>query len=392
MRIAFITFEYPPFIQGGAGVYAENVTKELAKLDHEVHVFTPHTTENEQYNTEQNIIIHRIKFINKPFLSAPSFWVNLRIQFKKIEKQVGGFDILHGNQSTDFFLTNNNIPHVVTIHSLSSTNLNAENPNIIKRITERGENNFINNYIEKCIIKRADLIIANSEYTKRSILSAYGYSNINRIKVGYPGLSINRPFSLQESEEKKIRTFLNVDKKPIVLFVGRLVLRKGLHFLLPAFKVLLDQNIQAKLIVVGNGPKKRSYLKQVRDLNLSKDVVFTGLIDDSTLKKIYYLSDVVAIPSLNEPFGIVVLEAMAAKKPIVASNSGGIPEIIQNGINGQLIDPQDHSEFANAMKLYLEDKELSNQIGECNFKKVTEKFSWSKSAIQILEVYKMLLE
>ena len=177
----------------------------------------------------------------------------------------------------------------------------------------------------------------------------------------------------------------------IILFVGRLILRKGLHLLLQAFKILRERITNVRLVVVGDGPERQRYLNQVKSMALEKDVIFTGFVDKTTLGKIYSLSDIVAIPSLNEPFGIVVLEAMLSRKPIVASNSGGIPEILQDNVNGRLVDPNDAFRFAEAMELFLKDKELSERIGRLNHKKVVENFTWARTAERTQEVYKMMI-
>ena len=126
-------------------------------------------------------------------------------------------------------------------------------------------------------------------------------------------------------------------------------------------------------------------------MSLEKDVIFTGFVDKQTIGKIYSLSDIVAIPSLNEPFGIVVLEAMLFRKPIVGSNSGGIPEILQNNVNGQLIDPKDAFKFADALEKYLKNQDLSEKIGRLNREKVIKEFSWTKTAERTIEVYKMVV-
>jgi glycogen(starch) synthase len=389
MKIAFVTFEYPPFVEGGAGIYATNLTEELANLGHEVHVIAPKLTGSKEYEVINGVRIHRIDFINKKYLSEFSFWISLSMRFRTIEKEVGNFDILHGNQRSDFLLKNTIYPHVVAVHSLVSTNVEAEKPKLTKRMVERGENNFIFQFVEKCVLNRADLLIANSQYTKKSMLCTYGFQE-SKIKVIYPGVSINHQFETTLDEVRILRSRLNVEDNSVILFVGRLVPRKGLHFLLRAFKILRERNAKAKLVVVGDGPERERYFNRVRCMALGKDVIFTGFVDKMTLEKIYALSDVVAIPSVNEPFGIVILEAMLSRKPIVASNSGAIPEILHDNVNGRLIDPNDAFRFAEAMELYLNDRELSERVGISNHRKVVENFTWARTAKQTQEAYKMM--
>ena len=393
MKIAFVTSEYPPFFLGGAGVYATNLTQELANLGHEVHVIAPLFANSKEHEASDGVSIHRVNFINKEYLRELSFCISLRGKFRKIRAQVGGFDIVNGNQLSDFLLTSNGDPRVVTIHSLTLTSVEAEKPGLLKRIArarEGGENSFIFQLIEKSVVNRADILIANSQYTKRSMLRTYGFPE-SRIKVVYPGVSIKHQLKITLDEERILRSSLNVEDNLIILFVGRLILRKGLHLLLQAFKILRGRITNVRLVVVGDGPERQRYLNQVKSMALGKDVIFTGFVDETTLGKIYSLSDIVAIPSLNEPFGIVVLEAMLFRKPIVASNSGGIPEILQDNVNGRLIDPHDAFRFADAMEFYLKNTELSEGIGRLNHRKVVENFTWARTAKQTEEVYKMVI-
>jgi glycogen synthase len=394
MKIAFVTLEYPPFLIGGAGVYAVNLTRELANLGHEVHVIAPLFANSKEHEGDNGVSIHRINYIHKDYLLLLSFWISLSRKFKKISKEVGGFDIVNGNQISDFPLSDTGNPHVVTMHSLALTSAEAEKPSRLKRIVERGErgeSSFFSKVIENSIVNRADLLIMNSQYMKRSLLRTYGFPE-SKIKVIYPGVSIEHQFKITLDEERLLRSRLNVEHNLIILFVGRLVLRKGLHFLLQAFRILRERITNVSLVVVGDGPERQRYFNQVESMGLGKDVVFTGFVDKTTLGKIYSLSDVVAIPSLNEPFGIVVLEAMSFGKPVVGSNSGAIPEILQDNLNGRLIDPKNALRFAEAMELYLRDTDLSEKIGRLNYRKVVEDFSWAKTAEQTLGVYKMMVE
>jgi glycogen synthase len=370
------------------------LTRKLAELGHEVHVIAPRVVGSKKFEVKDNVSVHRIGFIHRKYFSEISYWVNISLKFKKIESQIGGFDVIHGNQRSDFLLRTN-LPHVVTIHSLGA--ISEKKSSFFGGVIERNENNFIFNFAENYLMESADLLIANSQYTKMSILARHGFS-AQKIRVIYPGVSIREIGILNEKTvedfskvSKKFIYDLNINDTPIILFVGRLVERKGLHFLLRALKILTTRKIKAKLVVVGDGPEKLRYIEQVRNMVLEQEVLFTGFVDDETLRDIYKSSRVVVVPSVNEPFGIVIVEAMVFEKPIVASKSGAIPEIIQSGLNGLLIDPQNACEFANAIEMYLLDAELSQKTGELNRRKIIENFTWSKAAEQTVDAYKLVM-
>lgn len=388
MRIAFITFEYPPNIEGGAGIYAEKLAKELAIFGHEVHVLTPCFPECVREEVINGVYVHRVGVINKPYLLAISFWVNLRKTFNNLNRQLGGFDILHSNCLANLLIFQKTIPLIVTVHSLSSLILDAEKPSTFKRLFDRGENNYVIKYLERSILNRSDIVIANSLYTKKTLCADDTFSvKDTRIVVIPNGASMLCPNPLQKEEEYVIRKRLGLGNYPILLFVGRLVPRKGLNFLIQAIKILNKDGIQAKLIVVGDGSERLTYINLVTELNLNDQVIFTGFIDDNLLGKLYNISDIVAIPSINEPFGIVVLDAMMAGKPIVTFNSGAIPEILENNVNGILVTPEDPIAFSEAILKYLSNPEMAQIIGKKNLEEVLSRYSWREYAEELDRVY-----
>jgi len=389
MKIAFVTFEYPPFVQGGAGNYAEKLTKELSKLYHQVHIISPRVKGSRKYEVDAGLIVHRINFINKPLLSAPSYWINLRKRFKAIEKEVGGFDIVHGNNVSDFSLTKKMMkaPRVLTIHHLAHNVLDIIKPTYFNRIRNLGGETGLIPHIEKICIKRADKIIAVSNYTKKELTSIYNIPNA-KIEVIYNGLE-EKSFDFDEKERKKIRNKFGINKKPTILFVGRLEERKGLSFLLQAFKRVLT-NIDANLVVVGSGNQK-PYKQFAYSLGIMNKVIFTGYVDELTLRKLYSICNVYVSSSKLEGFGLTITEAMAAGKPVVATKVGGVPEIITNEENGILVKVNDLNGLVSGICRYLKDKELSENVGKRNAKYVKEKFNWEKSAKKVERVYKKLI-
>lgn len=397
MKIAFVTFEYPPNLVGGAGTYARYIVKELAKLGHEIHVITPRSKEWKEELTNDGISLHGVRNLNLPYFSAVSSMLKLRPVISAINKNIGGFDILQENSQHSFqlffqFLPRQilSIPHLVTIHSLSYQTTSAVHSSFLRRMTDRGEENYLTQFSEMAILPRADKLIANSLYTKNILVSRYGVqeSKVQVIYMGHPELELKN----SDTKTRMSIPMLDTIKEPILLFVGRLVARKGLHHLLQAALELKKRKVAFKLVVVGTGPEENLYRNQVRELELERYVIFTGFVDDRKLKELYKASDVVTVPSINEPFGLVVLEAMFAAKPIVASKTGGIPEIVENHANGALVYPQNTEEYADALQHFLQDRETSIRIGEANRKKASEKFTWKACAQQLSQTYQTLLE
>jgi len=391
MRIAFITFEYPSFIIGGAGIYATNITRELSKLGHQVVVFTPKFRESkrEEYK-EDNLEIYETKInLGLPF-KALQFWLCLPNAIKNFEKEYGLFDIVHFNGISYAFFKKklSKAPHIVTIHHLVKDVIRNNNPSLISRIRDiGGENGFFVPYVEKRCIKYADKFIAVSNFTKKRIIEIYKVPSDN-IEMVYNGIDLNG-YTFIKEELKETKKHLNLAEKPIILFVGRVDdPRKGLDLVLKAFKKVLEK-IDAMLLVVGKGDQTKARIL-AKSLGVSEKVVFTGFVDEATLKKFYAICDVYVCPSRLEGFGLTVLEAMAAGKPIVATNVGAIQEIVKSGENGILVAVNDIDGMSNAICTFLQDKMLAEDVGKINANYVKKKFSWEKNAKEIEQLYMKL--
>ena len=389
MKVAFVTFEYPPFVQGGAGVVAEKLTKGLARLGHKVHVIAPRIAGSEEHEITDSVFVHRINFVNKPLLSAPSYWINLRKRFRAIEKEIDSFDIVHGSNVSDFSLTKKitKAPRVLTTHHLARSVLNTTRPTYFNRIKNLGGEIGIVPYIEKVCINRADKIIAVSNYTKKELTSIYNVPG-EKIEVIYNGME-QKSFDFNEEEKKEIRDKFGIHKRSTVMFVGRVEERKGLSLLLQAFKQVLTQ-IDAHLIVVGSGDQKR-YKQLACSLGIMNRVIFTGYVDELSLRKLYSICDVFVSSSRLEGFGLTIMEAMSAGKPVVATKVGGIPEIVNSGENGILVEVDDLDGLANGICTYLRDEKLAKDVGKRNAKYIRERFSWEKSAKKMERVYRQLV-
>jgi glycosyltransferase involved in cell wall biosynthesis len=389
MRIAFVTFEYPPFIIGGAGVYALNVTQELAKLGHKIIVFTPDIadTKEEVYNID-NLEIVKIKINKNLPLKSLQFWLSLpkEIRTKEIDKE---FDIVHFNGISYHFLINkiSNASHIITIHHLVRDAIKNNKVNLFSKIFNiSSENNFILPFVEKMNVNSGHKIISVSNFTKKQLIDTYNL-NPKQIEVIHNGID-SKGYSFSEDELNVVRKKLNIADKAVILFVGRINdPRKGLDFLLCSLK-LISKIVDVMLIVVGSGNQENA-IKLSESLGVSKNVLFVGYADEIDLKKYYSLCDIYVCPSRLEGFGLTILEAMVAGKSIVATNVGAIPEIVHQE-NGILVEPGDLIGMSNAIIKLLQDKELAESMGQRNREYAIHNFSWETSGKKMSELYHTL--
>jgi len=181
------------------------------------------------------------------------------------------------------------------------------------------------------------------------------------------------------------------DGKLNVLFVGRLEKRKGVNYLLKAYQRVKEEIANSRLIIVGPGIRlRRKYEKQVRRSGL-EDVVFTGHVDYDELPRYYKTADIFCAPATGrESFGIILLEAMAVGKPIVASNVGGYASIVAHGVDGLLVPPKDDKELARALVSLMIDEPLRQRMGAMGKRKAQD-YSWERIAKEILNYYRRIL-
>lgn len=174
---------------------------------------------------------------------------------------------------------------------------------------------------------------------------------------------------------------------PLIMAVGRITWAKGFQKLIQASSVILKETHDAVVVIAGEDFGYLSNLRQIaKRLNVYNSVIFTGPLSNQKLKELYVDADVVVIPSLYEPFGIVALEAMACGKPIVASCIGGLAEIVKHEENGLLVDPKNPNKLANAITTVLQDEVLVKKMRYRNKGEVM-KYSWDKIVTSIEDIY-----
>jgi len=387
MRIAFITLEYPPHINGGAGEYAFHITRELAKLGHQIVVFTPETSMLESSrNIQKGVEVAEVGIRQDLPFKSLQFWLQLPKAVRDAERK-GKFDIVHINGISYGFIKRRlaEAPHVITIHHLVVDAINSSNLSLIERTIDIGsETSVIFPFIERRCIQCADKIIAVSKFTKDRVSEVYGVKP-DKVEVICNGVCFDeRGYTIEELAE--VRKRFGLDNRPIVLFVGRVDdPRKGLDILLRAFRIVLDK-IDANLLIVGKG-NQRAAKENADTLGISSNIFFTDFINSEDLKKCYHICDIYVSPSRLEGFGLSTLDAMVAGKPVVATDVGAMGELIKNGINGSLIRSEDVLGLSFEILRYLSDKSLIDIVSQKNLDCTLADYEWDKAAKKILASY-----
>jgi starch synthase len=401
MRVGLFTREYSPLVYGGAGVHVDYLSRELARtIEVEVHCWGP------QQADEGNLHVRGAE----PWAEITSgtegkfkgaleaFSLNLT-QVKALE----GIDVVHTHTwyvSMAGFLAKKlyGVPFVLTTHSLE--------PLRAWKAEQLGSGYAMSSWMERTAILDADAIIAVSKGTKADIQAAYPDVDPSRIHVIYNGIDLAE---YQKTAETKALMDYGVDPAvPYVLFVGRITRQKGVTHLVDAISYLPPDT---QVVLCAGAPDTPEIAAELRDkveaarAHHPRIVWIEKMVTKQEAIQLYSNCQVFCCPSVYEPFGIINLEAMACRAPVVASATGGIKEVVVDGETGYLIPfdqdpvtsfPTDPGKFARDLaeriNEMLSDPERCRQFGDAGRRRVEEVFSWTAIAQQTIHLYEQLIE
>jgi glycosyltransferase involved in cell wall biosynthesis len=232
--------------------------------------------------------------------------------------------------------------------------------------------------------RNANLVVTVSNYSAEKAVQLYCVDKA-KIRVVPNGVDPDKFKPTNDFEGMKQK--LGIGNKPMVLFVGRLIPRKGLMFLVEAAKRIINRNADTIFAIVGNGPLRNKLRSQLGKANLSKNFIFFGDVKESILPAVYNCADVFAFPSIQEGQGIALLEAQASGKPVVAFKVGGVNETISDGNSGVLVERGNADALAEAILKILSDPRLREKMGKKGREFVLQNFTGDLCAKTMLRVY-----
>jgi glycosyltransferase involved in cell wall biosynthesis len=387
LTVMMLSWEFPPRVIGGISPHVYFLSKSLAKQGVKVYVVTCDFPDAPAHEVIDGVEVYRIDSYKNP---APDFatWVylmNLNMQKETaalIKSLDGKIDVIHAH---DWLVANAGIglkhvfrkPLLVTMHSTEMGRRDGTHTTTEKMIHET----------EAWLTYEAWKVICCSDYMINHVKYVFGLPSDKLVMV--PN-GVNIGVYEKAQVDKDFRGKFALPEEKIVLFVGRLVYEKGIHVLINAVPKVLEK-VNAKFIIVGSGYMKEQLLNIVRSMGLEHKVLFEGFVDEQSLLKLQKVADVSVVPSLFEPFGIVALEAMAAKSPVVASDTGGLSEIIEHDVSGVKVYPNNPDSLAWGITKILLDQNFGNTLRENAYRKVQEKYNWEKIAQQTKNIYEGVL-
>lgn len=384
MRAGIFSKEYPPEIYGGAGVHVAELTRFMRELiDVDVHCMGAP-------RDEERVFVHGVD----PELASANPAIQTLSTGLRMATAASEIDVAHshtwysglgGHLAARLY----DIPHVVTAHSLE--------PHRPWKREQLAGGYEISSWSEKNAMEYADAVIAVSSGMKESILDAYPRIDADKVHVVLNGIDTD----IWQPRDAGLLEVLGVDRnRPIAAFVGRITRQKGVPHLLKAV-AQFDPSIQ--LILCAGAPDTPELAEQTQQLvdalRAERDGIFwiEEMLPKDKVQEVYTAADVFVCPSIYEPLGIVNLEAMACETAVVASDVGGIPEVVQDGVTGTLVhyDETDSAGFeahiASAINDLALDAKKAKAFGKAGRTRAIESFSWSTIAGQTVDIYRSLV-
>jgi starch synthase len=397
LRVDLLTREYPPDVYGGAGVHVEYLARELRRLaDVRVHRFgaAPPSPYDEPGVTA---------YADPPGLAGTN--PALRTLGVDLEMAAGcaGADVVHShtwyaNLGGHVARLLYGIPHVVTVHSLE--------PLRPWKAEQLGGGYALSSWAERTALEAADAVIAVSAGMMRDLLAAYPSVSPDRVRVVHNGIDTNE-YAPDPGTDVLARLGVDPDR-PSVVYVGRITRQKGLPYLLRAARQFPPE---AQLVLLAGAPDTPELAAEVETLVAELRASRAGIVwvaemlPKPAVIQVLSHATVFVCPSVYEPMGIVNLEAMACETAVVATATGGIPEVVADGLTGRLVPieqagdgtgaplrpEQFVADLAAAINALLADPARTAELGRAGRRRAVEQFSWDAIAARTMEIYRSVL-
>ncbi|MFI9249877.1 glycogen synthase [Streptomyces sp. NPDC053069] len=381
MRVGLLTREYPPDVYGGAGVHVEFLARELTSLvDLEVHCWGE--------GRGVGVVRHRPwSALDGANDALRTFSVDLSVAAALQGREVVHSHTWYANLAGHFAKLLYGVPHVLTAHSLEPLRPWKEE--------QLGGGYALSGWAERTAVEAADAVIAVSGAMREDVLACYPALDPAAVHVVHNGID-TRLYRPDHGTDALVRHGID-PTRPYVLFVGRITRQKGVPHLLRAVR---DIDPGAQVVLCAGAPDTPEIDREFRELFEELSRVRTGvfwiprMLPRPEVIQLLTRAAVFVCPSVYEPLGIVNLEAMACGTPVVASRVGGIPEVVDDGRTGVLVDVDEEFEtrLARALDTVLGDPAVGRRMGEAGRERAVGEFGWDTVARRTAALYEEILK
>ncbi len=387
MRVALFSWESLHSINiGGLGVHVTELAAGLERRGHEIHVFTRRKQEQSHYERIDGVHYHRVDHgVSDNFVQCMDWMCQaMAHRFHEVTSMIGKFELVHAHD----WLTGNVLkyisdgfgtPGILTMHSTEyGRDGNVFHDGFARWIRDT----------ESAACNHAKMIISISGFLAEELQRIYGVHH-SKIHVVPNGVAYHHFNGYLEPGPVKARYGI-APLDPTIFAVGRMIAQKGMDLLVEAVPMVLGYFPSAKFVIAGEGPEKEGLVNRANQLGVGHAIRFLGSLSRGEYSELMRSIDILALPSRNEPFGIVALEAWAAGKPVVATTAGGPREFVWHNVNGFLVDANPGG-LAHGIGSLLADHDHCRALGHNGRVAVEDKFNWNTVAAYTEGVYNAAL-
>jgi glycogen(starch) synthase len=389
MRILMLSWEYPPYIVGGLGRHVAEIVPALVQAGIEVHLVTPRWGGGEPQEESAGLTVYRVE---PPSTSAPDFYTKAWQTNVRLEEEAAricqreGIHLIHNHDWLTAFSAaalkrNLKIPLLTTIHATEQGRGRGHLATDMQRAIHS---------VEWSLTFEAWRVICCTQYMANEVASFF-HTPKDKIDIIPNGVEASRFAAYDGVDLTRFRSMYALPEEKIVFNVGRVVQEKGVPVLVEAMPKVLAENPAAKFVVAGTGDSLSALRARAWKLGIGDKVLFTGFIPDEDRDRLYKVASCAVFPSLYEPFGIVALEAMAAKVPIVVSLVGGLQEVVKHSETGITVYPDNPESLAWGINHTLARPDWAAQRVANAYRVVLEQYNWRRIAQLTIKVYERIV-
>ncbi|MEL7669951.1 glycosyltransferase family 4 protein [Methanobacterium sp.] len=402
MKICFVSTMFPKYKGDYYGSFVFNDARMLVKKGFEVHVVTQHNPHIPYEEIMDGIYVHRFKWVEPKEFKALIHFKGLKDKFRLITYLISLFfnlfiicrrynlNLIHAHHAIPTGLIGviiakiTRIPIFITTHGMDITTHGVEEGSL-KNVANFEEHFFFKHLLSFSLINCDKILPVSNDLEKRIVSLG---AKEKKITVLRNAADIDR---FKPAQNIKIRNKYQIKKEDVlILYVGHLEDFKGLFELIHAFNNIKRENKSAKLMLIGEGSQKHKAIKEISLLS-EKSVIFTGKIPPTDIHEYYQAADIFVLPSHTDAGGppVVFIEAMACGLPVIGTNVGGIPEGIENGVNGFIVPPKNVDELAKKLEILVKNENLRKEFGSNSLKKINgNSMTLEKKAEKLIKLYK----
>lgn len=386
MRILHVASEFPPARIYGLGRYVHDVAQAQVLQGHDVHVLTNSISGRDQDVEINGAKIHRINFPSPPMppdgaTQVMVFNISLEERFLQLKAALGDFDVVVSHDwltvmAADALRTRLRCRWVHTMHDTVIGKTFGSLTN---------EDKFVA-HIERFGCHSADAIVAVSRFVLEELAGPYAAPRY-RLNAVPAAVSAAWFQSVDPDLLPDLRSALASPDERLIAYVGRLDKEKGVEHLLEALAAVRGRHPRIRVAIAGKGGEEERLRSLARTLGIADRTHFMGYVTGGALEALYKVADLLVCPSTYEPFGIVPLEGMVNGVPVIASDVGGMSEIVLHGRSGIKVPPKSPGALENAISFILDRPDEAKRLGEAGRTRAKEVFNWGRVAELLEPIY-----